>query len=453
MGTTRLLRLGATMLAVLAGPTQALSAQAQTQTVHRSAPATSPFPRLSPYTATAHLTFRSLWLHQVFPDKAVPYAGQYEFEIHETVRDDTHWRVDIRIMQPALLAGTYTAVAGGGTYTTYDSRTDVATISHIPAAQQRDADTLQLAMLRFGTPDQSPWLMQVFPNPRESVKTFIGRLGHPDSKLGGRLYVKLLRQEQVAGRLTDVIDLHPMVITGTTCAHGRTAQCYFKGAGHVLLWIDHQRPFLLKEQQIGSITIRNKVELPVGLNYEVQNVQYGTGPTAGDLAYIPPVHPTSVSTTPLSGASEWTAGGTSYPTLPAPFSLAPSPETVAPSVSTSEMWGDIYGAPPHTEVEFDQLWTDGKATTPTLPGTTIPGMGYATGRYLLIQQRLQASGLPQELRTGTPVAVGKCQAWTGTFAGGPTWLAFAVGKDSVLLSSDTLSQADLEEYARGWLCS
>jgi hypothetical protein len=119
-----------------------------------------------------------------------------------------------------------------------------------------------------------------------------------------------------------------------------------------------------------------------------------------------------------------------------------------------------FGTLPHAESQLQVVTTPpfNRPTSINLLITATDGHtfreSYVAGeRFLSVMERVRAHGLPQELRTKSPVLAGTCKAWQGTSAGGLHTLAFAHGSISIILTSNSLSRNDLVSYAARTMCT
>jgi hypothetical protein len=73
--------------------------------------------------------------------------------------------------------------------------------------------------------------------------------------------------------------------------------------------------------------------------------------------------------------------------------------------------------------------------------------------FVYLKERIRALGLPAGLTTESPQTAGACQVWTGTFPDGVRWLAMMRGHIAILVATDTLTQANLVQYAASGICT
>jgi hypothetical protein len=67
---------------------------------------------------------------------------------------------------------------------------------------------------------------------------------------------------------------------------------------------------------------------------------------------------------------------------------------------------------------------------------------------MFVQERLRPDSLPVGLRVGAPQPAGTCQAWTGTYTDGQSWIAFTKKKAAILITTNALKPPQLLNYVR-----
>jgi hypothetical protein len=225
---------------------------------------------------------------------------------------------------------------------------------------------------------------------------------------------RLLRQEQVLGRTTDVYETWPLY------------QGNSSGYGRALIWIDQQYPLVLRLEmkELGQYK-----DQPHHWVYRVVSLTFGHGPSADALAYRPPVKPRQ----PPSGSSG-TASGSAGPNaswqVPKGFIPAGTPRGYILSGATEDQ---------------DPMWSGPSA---------IEAFFRAGAGFVDIKEQVRVGGLPAALKTGRPHRAGRCEVWTGRYAGtGLRRLALHRGKVSLLVVPSSMLESQLVRYAATKICA
>jgi hypothetical protein len=443
------------VVAMLAGPT----------TGHSSPLAAK---HLQPYTGTFAIHWTELdW--NMLPQAALSYTTPHEAIVHWAVRDRRHWRVDIQITRPALESGTMTGTFRGWTFTEYDARSGFAvryTLTR-PIRQLLKAlgsGSVASGETFFGTPGAAgdpanqpdptrPF--RVTAATRHNSAASVASVTLFGQKVPLTVHMRFIRRRTFLGRTVDVIGIHPgTFMTGSCKKNGKTATCT-RGYGWLRLWFDQNHPFLLRRQLYGAHGVRSSVFDKGNVGWTATQVQYGVGPSNADLAYQPPVPIIRIP----KGGELGSGSEQGMQQVPKPFLPAPAPKQFAPQLTVAEgTYGQgsaIYTAKRGWHAtrydSIQTLFSHGQYVTKRLENRFTVN-AYVKGPFLLVQQELQAGGLPAALQTGTPQTAGACQGWSSTLPDGQHLYAFARGPVSVLLSSNVMSGASLVAYVGATMC-
>jgi hypothetical protein len=204
--------------------------------------------------------------------------------------DATHYRAVLHVLQPSIDSGTVTIVANGKTVTTFDERSDTATVVRlgVPAHQKVPATAPSLLDLEGGTPLTTP---PFDPNPAQPLQAVEAAMIRSRQDA----HVWIAGQQSILGHQADVMQIQPLESTAwSTCSPPSRSGCahpilHQHPWGWAKVWVDRQHPFTLRSQDGG---------LPIGMRiggvqhgFRVLSVTYGVRPTAADLQYRPPVTP------------------------------------------------------------------------------------------------------------------------------------------------------------------
>src|SRR5579884_61475 len=318
-----------------------------------------------PFSGSATLSYTDT--SQLAP--AATTADLLKYRQTETfaVQDATHWRIDIQVSDPPLDSRTETVVANGSSLVVYDSRFDHA--YRLPHAAMQ-SDLMLSAFLGEGgmpvgtTADQYRVLAKNIPGEK----------------------VRLLGQTEILGRPADILEVSPYARTSTGSCNGpKDCARKSKGYGAEIIWLDHQYGIVLRSRVHG---VPKKIGATQHFHYDVTSIDYGTGPAAADLAYVPPVPIATLSTNGGVSSSGSSSGGGVADTL------QPPPGFIA-----------VKGPPAMT------LW--GAENGDDWPST---GPSYADGLFrgdpsqgfVYVEEEIRAAGLPAMLTAGSPGTAGSC---------------------------------------------
>jgi len=438
---------------------------------------------LYPYTGSSVITFRQIpW--SLLPPDVAHYEGQHRVRAHWSVRDATHFRVDIQVLQPALERGTITVVVNGATLTTYDSRTGKARVLHGSAWQRPSMWSISprtlLAYLQSG---ETVLLQQ--PDLARSISDYLAQLRAFRSQPGIHPYAHIVNRMRLLGHAVDVVQFAPLRVTSfdSSGCHSLTSggphqptvtipprgPChhYRQAVGWARVWVEQDRPFILRYQEYGLHNVYNVLHAPIHVQYRVTSIRYGRGPSTAQLQYRPPVPMVEVHAQALAyGAGVTLQGGEDV--TPRGWVPNQAPDGIGPidyaRLATS-FHGQVNGNvgprtvfPRSTLILQNVLGLDVLYSHPThwvQVFTSWHGQIdiYVTGPYVLVQQRKLAPGLPPQYRTGAPSTAGTCRVWTGRYADGQRWLSFRRGTISMVISTNSLSTRQLVRYASGSVCT
>lgn len=380
---------------------------------------------LPPYSGTARVSYQTLggWDLEI-PAKTATYLDHQSLTIVWSYRDPSHFRIDITTHQPALEQGTVTYVQNGKRLLVYDHRSDAAAVGSQPSSWA------WFSALSFGLSFGAPTI-----GPNQTIAQFVQTLRRGQAPLHPPEYAKLTGRGTVAGRPATQVEFGPLqrsdYITGCSFTDPGHCQHHPSGVGTGRVWIDSRYPVVLKYRESGMTRDRGSA---TNLSYAVTSIHYGSGPTATDLDYRPPVPVPHVRSLQPSGSM------VGYDYSPSPFLLTPQ---IYSRNDLSSSLGDSYQDAPGTKLDrIDITFFGGKFES-------VPGVNThtAVGPYVFVQQRLQVHGLPAALSRGHPVLVKTCRTYSGTYSDGQRWVAFQKGPVSVLISTDTLTQPQLHRYA------
>jgi hypothetical protein len=310
-----------------------------------------------------------------------------------------HGRVNVHTAAPALLSSTEAVTISGSTITAYSDLYNRATREKVSSPITTDG--------MWG------WLGYYAGGSLISLVQRMG-LGYVDWANQQGMHASVVRQAQVNGRPVNVIEVSPAGQSQSQSGSGTAP-----AGGTATIWLDQQYPVVLK------LSMTDSPDQPQHWLYRVTSFNPGRLPDSTFLQYRPPVHAVAAPKSPGSGSP-----GNS---LPSPILSGPKGfvKVKAPSGYLLRSW----------ESSADPLW--GKTSS-------IGGVFLGNGS-LAIREQVRATGLPQELRSGTPRRAGRCQVWTGIWAGAK-WLALERKNVSLLAVSDKLSQNALVRLAATGIC-
>jgi hypothetical protein len=408
-------------------------------------------PAKYPYTGSARVSYVTLPVYDL-PQAAASHIGLHDAVVRWSVRDQCHYRVEIRTLQPALDAGTTTVVVNGRKVLAYDARTETAGQGTMPPTTLLHLGKCLLPLVLSGLSYGGPQ-----PDPTQSIQSYLSQLRSGHTSLSGG-YARLVEHTYMLGRLVDVVDFGPVIVecTRSVSRRGQMPQCVAgHGKGWARVWIDHNRPFVLRYEERGFKDVHDLHTDRLNFRYQVTSLRFGQGPNHADLHYRPPVPVTQTGT-------KWTIltrGSRSGGGITAPFIAAGSPTNVSmgnwvldPQASDSF----VMQGPTSQPVALYSLYYAGKHITTYVigaDGARHPFGLYATGPYLLITERIRVHALPRSLQMGAPKAAGSCTTWAGTYTDGQHWIAFGVRNVSFLIVSDTLNARQLHRYVAKDICN
>lgn len=405
-----------------------------------------------PYTGTSTVSYQTPW-HDDFPVQVPVASSQHQATVDWSVRDALHFRVDIHVILPSLESGVKTVVVNGSGILSYDHRSGKAWTATIPQQDLAWAKVHLLTILQSGA-SEGPVAEA---DPSQTVQTFLARKQQEKSRFGG--FARLVGQTTVLGHAADIIDFGPVFTTSCSdpsgqpdSATGQVTCAGGHGEGWARVWVDHSHPFILRYEEHGLGSQEAAGTTRSDFVYQATSVSFGQGPSDAALQYRPPMP--AVDT-----ANAWRvypdAGQTSTgATLPAPFIPTVCPGNVATGTWCHADWSTTYGDGPLTQpIQADTLYVEGSAAlagnAPSIGPTSVP---LVPETYVLVQERVRLDGLSSALQVGPTEDASGCQAWSGSYANGQRWTAFAKGDISVLISSNSLSQSQLVRYA-GQICT
>lgn len=408
------------------------------------------------YTGSAEVTYTSLPRIDL-PTTASGYAGPHQATVRFAVRDQSHFRVDIQTVSPAIESGTYTEVVNGSTATSYDGVSGLAFRSTIPRKHRSAILHDLLSALESGT--MEPGGLGTLPSPTKPVSAYVALLRHPHFAPPPpfHFHARIVGHETLLGRPVDVIDVSPVTVKviGNVCNRTKQGQLCrpsrFHGSNSGRIWVDHVHPFILQYHGYGTTNVHNLGIVDSTIAYRVTSITYGQGPSDQDLQFQPPVKVVR-SGTPMSflpmGSDSGPGPGVAPP---GPFVYPGPPSSGSLSVSNGIQ---RLGYGPHYKIANVTILfsTGAHGVSYFYKPRHLGPMSYVKGPYLFIQEQLRPGGLPPQLQAGTPQMAGTCQTWTGSYADGQQWLAFAKKKASVLISTNALTSIQLVQYVAQAMC-
>lgn len=403
-----------------------------------------------PYTGSSDASYVSLPNYQL-PTRAVPYAGRHHVRVDWTVRDRTHYRVDIHTVSPAIERGTTTIVVNGRVIISYDTRTETAGRSTLSPIFYRAFAPYLLSYLKGGA---LPGFLQE-PDPAQTIQRYLASIRQPNQPFCFPRYarVRIVREEQLLNRTVDVVDFGPLVshdlVTGCSFQHPGPCVHHRQSFGWARVWVDREHPFIVRYEQHGMPRDPHSLETAgAQLRYSVTALHFGQGPSVAEFAgYRPPV--------PVVSTGQWTVlsrGTSSGPQMaPAPFLTPSAPPGVGGRPFVSEGTDQLLDGPLQRTTAVDVLFDQGTHITTNTSNHRPFGL-YASGPYLLVQERIQVHGLPQPLLAGQVTTTHRCTIHSGAYVDGQRWASFQHGTVAVLVSTDSLSDQRLVRYVIHNVC-
>jgi hypothetical protein len=371
------------------------------------------------------------------------------------VRDRSHFRVDIQTVSPALESGTFTEVVNGSTALSYDGVSGLAFRSAIPRQHRSAILADLLSTLESGT--MEPDGMGTLPDAAKPISDYLARLRHPSPAPPIHFHARIVGHDTLLGRPVDIIEASPLTVRviGNVCTKTKNGQLCrpnrFHGSGSARIWVDHEHPTILQYQGAGSRNVHDVGVSESTLSYRVTSMSYGQGPSDADLQLQPPVgvRSTTMYMSFLPSGSDSGPGAGVAP--PGPFVYAGPPAAGKLTVSEGTVrlgYGSHYKIASVTTL----FSTGAHGTAYFYKPTHLGPTPYVKGPYLFIQEQLRPQGLPPQLQSGAPQMAGQCQTWTGAYADGQRWLAFARKHASVLISTNALTTTQLVQYVARAMC-
>lgn len=436
---------------------------------------------LYPYTGSSEITFRQIpW--SLLPADVAHYQGRHRVVAHWSVRDATHFRVDLQVLDPILERGTITVVLNGPMLTTYDSRTETARVLRGTAWQRLSFSPQEvLDYLQNG----ATFSVQQ-PDSAQSVSGYLAQLRISRTQPGIHPYARIVNRTSLLGHAVDVVQFAPLQVLSYDsgdCYPAKTggshrspvryyppSPChhYRQAIGRARVWVEHDRPFILRYQEYGLHNLHNVVQAPIHVQYRVTSISYGKGPSSAELRYRPSSPVVEVHAQHLALPSVDTFQGQQDDTPPG---WVPSQEPLTGVIFTySRLATSFYGQTgeqgpsgrfgfPYRVLMlpyvpgFDVLYSHPTRWVQVFTSWHGQASIYVTGPYILVQERKLAHGLPPQYKIGAPTAAGKCRVWTGRYSDGQRWLSFQRGKISVVISTNRLSTRDLVRYTSESVCT
>lgn len=383
----------------------------------------------TPYRGSAEMSFvQESGVSGEAPATALRDASGHRIMTTWEVRDLTHWRVDVRILAPALQSERQVAVADGTSVTWY---------------RGIDHRAVRYPLIQ---PYSGGSFLSDFQGGRgvplaQTLAQYLQELNNPRT----HTHARVVGTQTILGRTTDLLDVWPVVRGSTSTGPCNNAQQCAKntkqiGYGRARIWIDRAHGLVLRYQEYGMPT---SGDFSRNFVYRVTSLTYGSGPSKAELAYRPPVQPVTAGTnaTPNQGFG----GIGERPRWQVPTGFIP---VAAPSDAQGRRY--IVGG-------------TGQSSDGLLPVSSINAVFLSTpkqvdfnhpskGPYVYVQEQYQSNGLPAFFTSGTSHAAGRCTLYTGTYPDGIHWLALARGKISLLAVANRLDEARLTQWAAARIC-
>jgi hypothetical protein len=362
-----------------------------------------------PFSGTARLTYTNS--DSLVPARAAKDLLRNQLTETFSVRDATHWRIDLQIAAPIIDSHHETIVADGQQVVDYSTLFNRA--FRMPGGATESASYLsgliQARVAPLGT----------------TTAQFIALVkSRPGTK------VRSLGKARVAGRTADVLKISPLGYTTTgSCAGSSDCTDKQKGYGSATIWLDHQHGIVLRYEEHGLPKDSGATQ---GYQYLVTSITFGSGPSDTDLAYVPPV---AVEDLPQVSYTE-TSGSGPNTGFPAPPGFIAIGTPLIHGVHLALQGAGNGGEWPNSGLSYAE------------------GIfGQASQNFVYVKERIRALGLPARLTTGSPKTAGSCQVWTGKFSDGLKWLAMMRGQIAILLVANKLTQSNLVQYAATGICT
>lgn len=388
-----------------------------------------------PYTGAARITFTSSDIERVLPAIEAD-RGPHVIMTRFHVLSSTHYRVDARVVSPAIESGTQTVLVNGASVLLYNDSTGQS----VRGAFDQRASAFWLSVLQSG---------RGVPLFAQTLRGIVAGLNHSYA-----IRATVIGTGNMAGRVADIVQISPAVTIMRCEAHRTRCVPREHGYGQEKLWIDHAHAVLLAYDESG---------VPSGMlgadfSYRVTSISFrpaGSGPT---LSFHPPVAPISVGSrwpqflfdTPGVNSSLGKAGLT-WPDI---SGLISAPAPIVNGTPFTLFATTIQQVPaPWRPGWIDGLYVEKRPVSLEAPGIGV-NLPSFIGPYVDIREQVHRNGVPAKLRRGKAKQISHCRVWTGTSTGsGDSWLALSRGPTVLLANAHGLSQLDLLHYARQSLCS
>jgi hypothetical protein len=395
------------------------------------------------YTGTAEITSNQLvWTtappnspfgrgsDEGYPPAANSYLNTRQSEVRFAVRDQSHYRVEIQTLQPALEAGTRTIIVNGDQMWVYDSRTNTAATYPVPsidpASTAPDPSGVLNEVLLQGNDLRGVQggSVPVMPDPSSTIDAYLAALQKAPAPKGVTRSAAIVGHDTLLGHPVDVIDYGP----------------YYDGLGSTRLWVDTEHPFLLKSEEQYGQAPAGAGDMPNDVLYRVTAINFGTGPSDSDLQPSFPVKPIAIERAPNLSTGQMNMGET----IPAPFLSAPAPDTSVFQVAC-DPWSFRQEGPSYYGTQSTQQLFLSQHSECSAP--------VGAGPYVMVRQHIQVAGMPSALQTGSSTTINGCSIWSGTFPDGQTWANLDVGQVAIQVTSNALSADQLTQYAATAVCT
>lgn len=389
-------------------------AVAPAHNVHAARPSRQHEPAtIVPFTGTASLTYTS-------SDSLTPARARKDLSKNEqietfSVRDATHWRVDVHTGSPIIDSHDQTIVSDGHQVVAYSTLSNHA------------------FRLSNGV-SQSVFLLSALLGSRGAAIGTTTANYIRLAKSNPKVKVRSLGQTQILGRTTDVLQISPIGFTTTgSCSGPGDCASKEKGYGRAKVWLDHEHGVVLRYEEGGTSRFSGAAR---GYRYLVTSITFRSGPSDVDIAYVPPVAVADAPRNQGGSSSGYSSGSGSAMQFQAPPGfIAVGQPTI--QGATLLLRGTGNG---------EEWLSSGTAfVTGIFRGSPQQGFVY-------IKERIRPLGLPAELMTGKVQTAGACSVWTGTFPDGLRWLAMMRGKIAILVVANKLSRSGLVHYAAKGIC-
>jgi hypothetical protein len=360
-----------------------------------------------------------------------PVAVTHDLGTHHIVsswevRDMTHWRVDIHILQPTLQSETMVAVANGSSAIFYRE------ISNVAVSFRLTSPSMGLALLSEFQGSGGVPLAQ-------TLEQYLQELNNPRS----HTHARAVGQQQILGRTADGIEIWPVVHSASgPCNNAVQCAKQEKGYGRALMWIDHEHGLVLRFEEHGIPAMQSSTH---GFVYRVTSLAVGIGPSTAELSYRPPVQPVANSDLGIVSKGSASAGprGDGRWKVPAGFIAIGAPRGAGSQPYILAGTGSSQDSGGGTSM-IDAQYSLGR--TPTDLNQS------PRGPFVYVQEQYRSTGLPRGYATSARHTAGSCTSYTGTYPDGLHWLALARGKVSLLAVANHLKEQGLVRWVATQVC-